>query len=78
MKNVAIIGCGLIGQKRARQLKKAKLIACADIVPEKAEAIAKHHLNCLSTENWQDIINRKEVDIVIVSTINAALAPKLH
>ena len=33
--NAAIIGCGLIGQKRAKALAGAKLVACADAVPER-------------------------------------------
>ena len=28
--NIGIIGCGLIGQKRANNLAGARLIACAD------------------------------------------------
>ena len=38
--NVAIIGCGLIGQKRARSLGSARLVAVADTVRERAEALA--------------------------------------
>ena len=43
---VAIVGCGLIGQKRARALGRAKLVACADIVRERAEGLGEK-LRCL-------------------------------
>ena len=39
--NVAIIGCGLIGQKRANHLNGCRLVAAVDIVKEKAIALAK-------------------------------------
>ena len=32
---VAIVGCGLIGERRARTLTGAKLVACADIDAKK-------------------------------------------
>ena len=41
--NIAIVGCGLIGQKRAKALGKEKLVACVDQVIEKAEVLAKFH-----------------------------------
>ncbi len=47
--NVAIIGCGLIGQKRAKALAGAKLVACADAVPSRAEALAKSVPGCIAS-----------------------------
>ncbi len=38
---VAIVGCGLIGQKRAQALGAARLVVRADIVPERAQTLAK-------------------------------------
>lgn len=38
---VAIVGCGSIGQKRARALGRARLVACADVRPDRAEALAR-------------------------------------
>ena len=39
---VGIIGCGLIGQKRAKALPAAdKLIACADVSIDRAQALAR-------------------------------------
>ena len=33
---VAVIGCGLIGKKRANALAPARLVACADVDPARA------------------------------------------
>ena len=39
MLKVGIIGCGLIGQKRAQFLDGAQLVACADQNPSKAQQL---------------------------------------
>ena len=38
---VAIIGCGFVGQKRARALAGCRLVACADAIGARAEAVAR-------------------------------------
>jgi predicted dehydrogenase len=70
---VAIVGCGLIGRKRADALGDARLIACADIEIDRARALASH-ASSVSTTDWREVINRDDVDVVIVSTINSLLA----
>ena len=35
---VAIVGCGLIGRKRAAALGSARLVACADLSRDRADA----------------------------------------
>ena len=37
---VGIVGCGLIGQKRAKVLGEARLVACASRKIENAQALA--------------------------------------
>ena len=66
---VAIIGCGLIGQKRAKALGSAKLVAGADVIRERAQA-----LGAFATTDWREAIEQHGVDIVIVSTTNDQLA----
>jgi predicted dehydrogenase len=73
--NVAIVGCGLIGQKRAANLHPAKLVACADPVLARAEALAVDHPGAASFADWSHVIERRDVDLVIVATPNNALAP---
>jgi len=70
---VAIVGCGLIGRKRATALAEARLVACADVNRARADALAQP-AGALATADWRDAIARSDVDIVIVSTMNDSLA----
>ena len=71
---VAIIGCGNIGQKRARALGDARLVACCDSVPDRAEALASNQ-RALVCRDWRQTLERDDVDIIIVATTNESLAP---
>lgn len=66
---VAIVGCGALGRKRSNALAGARLVAAADLEIDRARALCAN-----ATARWQDVITRDDVDIVIVSTINSALA----
>ena len=70
---VAILGCGLIGQKRSKALSDAKLIVCADVNEARAKALANDFPDCVSASNWRASVQRADVDIVIVATTNDAL-----
>ncbi|MEI6234336.1 MAG: Gfo/Idh/MocA family oxidoreductase [Planctomycetota bacterium] len=72
--NVAIIGCGLIGQKRARALAGARLVACADANPIRAMTLAKQFPGCVAEPDLRSLLGRNDVDIVIVATIHSVLA----
>jgi predicted dehydrogenase len=69
---VAIVGCGLIGRKRAQALAGARLVACADVVQARAEALAVG--GAFACSDWRDAIARDGVDIVVVATANDKLA----
>jgi len=71
--NVAIIGCGLIGQKRAQTLANAKLVVCADVVLARAQALAQT-VGATAVSDWQSAVRRDDVDLVIVATTNNRLA----
>ncbi len=71
--NVAIIGCGLIGNKRAKSLCGCNLTACADIDFKRAEAFARQYPNCLPIKDWHDAVSLPGIDIVIVATTHASL-----
>src|SRR5690349_9214243 len=71
---VAIIGCGLIGNKRAGALGTARLLACADVERERAERLARTAPGALATTDWRGAIDRPDVSIVIVATTNKPLA----
>jgi predicted dehydrogenase len=70
---VAIVGCGLIGRKRAAALGSARLVACADIDPARARALAQLHSETAVEDRWESAVTRPDVDIVIVATTNDAL-----
>lgn len=72
--NIAIIGCGLIGQKRAKILGNCRLVACVDSVQEKATYLAAQFEGCHAFTDWHEVMNRPDIDIVIIATIHAALA----
>jgi predicted dehydrogenase len=73
---VAIIGCGLIGHKRARALPiDVKLAAVADLSHPRAQQLAAHYPGCEVEPDWQSCVARPDVDAVIVSPVNDALAP---
>ncbi len=71
---IAIIGCGLIGQKRARALGSARLVACADLNLERAQALARSAPGAITSADWQTTVTREDVDIVVVATTNNVLA----
>ena len=71
---VGIIGCGLIGQKRAASLgDQGKLVACADIDLSRAKNLAKN-ADALAFGDWRPLLALPEVKIVIVATLHNSLA----
>jgi len=71
--NVGIIGCGLIGRKRAAALgHSGKLIACADIDLDRAKALADPY-QAFSFADHNDVINQPGLDMVIVATLHDSL-----
>jgi len=71
---VAIVGCGLIGRKRAAVLAGAKLVACSDLSPDRARDLAGSVPGAVAEAEWRNAVRRNDVDIVIVATTNDALA----
>jgi len=72
MINVAIIGAGLIGRKRAKALKEiieARLKIIVDIVPERAKNLAEE-FDCAWDIEWQKVVTRGDIDAVIVAVVN--------
>ena len=74
MFGIGIIGCGLIGKKRAGSLgDKGKLIACADLNLDRAKELASD-FNAIATDSWEEILKIDNIDIVIVSTLHDSLS----
>lgn len=70
---VGIVGCGLIGQKRAKALGRAKLVACADVDLKRAQNLATP-AGATASANWREVTSDPNVSIVVVATTNDALA----
>ncbi len=71
---VALVGCGLIGQKRARAIGPARLVVCADVAFDRAQKLAQSVPGAVATADWRTAVSHTAVDIVIVATTNDALA----
>ena len=71
---VGIIGCGLIGNKRAKSLGTGgRLVACADIDASRAESLAKG-FGAKVFRDWRELVWLPEIDVVVVSTLHDSLA----
>ena len=65
---LGIVGCGLIGAKRAAALGQASLVACADTDAARAKALAAKVQACRAAARWQDVVLAPDVDAVVVAT----------
>ena len=72
---VGIVGCGVIGCRRAGALGTARLVACADQQTERAERLAGEAGTAEVERDWARLVARSDVNIVVVATTNDALAP---
>jgi predicted dehydrogenase len=79
---VAIVGCGRTGRKRAAALPGARLMICADLDRERAEALARESNGrpaadggapTFAVSAWAEAVTHPAVDVVIVATTNDAL-----
>ncbi len=68
--NVAIVGCGLIGRKRALALcDEDKLMACCDTNLESAKKFGEE-FDCIFFDDYKKLLNEVDCDIVVVSVVN--------
>jgi len=71
---IAIVGCGLIGEKRAEALRRQdQLIATTDLVPERAAALAERH-GARVYASVDDLLAAGP-DVVVVAATHDQLAP---
>ncbi len=74
--NIGIIGCGLIGNKRANAVTEGhKLYGVCDIEIGKAKKLAAEKDVPFYTDDHMELIGREEIGLIIVSTLNYQLAP---
>jgi len=75
--NFAIVGCGRIGQKRARALQACghRIWALADVVKERADDLSIECPEAVPSTDWRCAVSRSDIDAVAVATTNQWLAP---
>ncbi len=70
-----IIGCGLIGRKRAASLAPGQLRYACDLETGRAETLAQGYPGAIALTDYRLALSDPAVDAVIVSTLNGSLAP---
>lgn len=73
---VAVVGCGLIGRRRAAEAAadpRSRLVMAVDRVPEVAGEVATQ-LQAESAVDWRDALTAPDVDLVCIATPNGLLA----
>jgi len=73
---VAIIGVGLIGEKRLDSVisdnKEAEIVALCDIDRGKIDSLA-HKFGIKAYSDWRDIIKRNDINVIVIATPNKFL-----
>ena len=72
---VALVGCGLIGQKRMNLLPPGSVTVACDTQIDRAKKIAAQSPGCIATESFAQAVSSSQVDLVMIATINSVLAP---
>ncbi|AMY11724.1 Inositol 2-dehydrogenase [Luteitalea pratensis] len=73
--NVGIVGCGLIGRKRAAVIRAPhRLVAVADLHHERAASLAAQHPGCVVAAAPLDVIANPDIQLVALAATNDALA----
>lgn len=70
----AIVGCGLIGRKRAASLQPGQLRYACDLDATRAADLAKSHAGATAITDYLQILADPAVHAIIVATLNGALA----
>jgi predicted dehydrogenase len=71
----AIVGCGLIGQKRAAALNHCAVTICCDTDAARAAALAAKCSGAEAVTDWRAAVARPDVDLVFAATTHDMLAP---
>ena len=72
---VALIGCGLVGQKRLKLLSPGSVTVACDLQLARAQKLAAQSPGCLATDSVGQTVISPDVDVVMIATVNASLAP---
>lgn len=73
--NWGMIGCGVIGERRALALPPGvKLVSCFDPNQERANKIASI-TNCEIAKSEDEVLDSSRIQAVVVAAINSAIVP---
>ncbi|MGN6555417.1 MAG: Gfo/Idh/MocA family protein [Verrucomicrobiota bacterium] len=72
---VAMIGCGLIGQKRLNNLPPGAVTVACDLNLDRAKKLAAQSAGCIATDSVEQAVGSASVDAVMIATLNSSLAP---
>ena len=72
---VAMIGCGLIGQKRFNNLPPGSVTVACDLNLDRARKLAAQSPGCVATDSIEQAVASPNVDAVMIATLNSTLAP---
>ena len=72
---VALIGCGLVGQKRMKLLPPGSVTVVYDLQRDRAAQLASQSPGCIAADSVEQTVSASQVDVVMIATVNASLAP---
>ncbi len=75
MMRAAVIGCGLIGAKRAKAARNLRVAQFCDVDAGRAAALARTVAGAEATTDWRRTAQRDDIDLVFVATTHDMLAP---
>src|SRR5437868_4174428 len=68
MIRAAVIGCGLIGAKRAKASGEIQIVSCCDVNEARAQALARSLPGAEASTDWQATVRRSDLHVVFVAT----------
>jgi predicted dehydrogenase len=66
--NVGIVGCGVIGRRRAQHLAGARLVHCVDADLQRACDVASVSPGCTFGADWRPLLGQADVEAIIIAT----------
>jgi predicted dehydrogenase len=72
---IALIGCGLVGQKRLNLLPPGSVTVACDVQLERARKLAAQSPGCEPMDSAESVVRSPKVDAVMIATVNASLTP---
>lgn len=75
MIRAAIVGCGLIGAKRAKSSPGIQIVTFCDLNESRAKSLASQFPGADTSTDWKATVRRPDIDLVFVATVHDMLAP---